>query len=98
MGTHPESGGPHAGPFDSLRCMGTNDVPMSEFWAKSWRHRVKDEERFFVKQPASVAHTYGRRLVAAEAFTTQGPHWQETLWDNLKPSFDRAACEGVPSW
>ena len=95
ISTHLESGGPHAGPFDSLRCLGTNDVPMSEFWAESWTHRVTDEDRFFVKQPASVAHTYGRRLVAAESFTTQGPNWQATIWDNLKPSFDRAACEGL---
>jgi len=92
---HPESGGPHAVPIDSLRCLGVNDAPMSEFWARSWRHRVTDENRFFVKQPASAAHTYGRRLVLAEGFTTIGPHWQETLWDNLKPSFDRAACEGL---
>ena len=48
-----------------------------------------------MKQPASAAHTYGRRIVAAEGFTTIGPHWQETLWDNLKPSFDQAACEGL---
>jgi hypothetical protein len=56
---------------------------------------VGDSNRFFVKQPASAAHTYGRRFVAAEGFTTIGPHWQETLWDNLKPSFDQAACEGL---
>jgi hypothetical protein len=92
---HPESGGPHAVPVDSLRCLGMNDAPMSEFWARSWRHRVKDEDRFFVKQPASAAHTYGKKLVLAEGFTTIGPHWQETLWDNLKPSFNRAACEGL---
>jgi hypothetical protein len=92
---HPESGGPHAVPIDAQRCLGFNDVPMSEFWAWSWRHRVGDSNRFFVKQPASAAHTYGRRLVAAEGFTTIGPHWQETLWDNLKPSFDHALCEGL---
>ncbi|MBP8260610.1 MAG: glycoside hydrolase [Verrucomicrobia bacterium] len=92
---HPESGGPHAVPIDAQRCLGWNDVPMSEFWAWSWRHRVGEANRFFVKQPASAAHTYGRRLVAAEGFTTIGPHWQETLWDNLKPSFDQAACEGL---
>jgi hypothetical protein len=91
---HPESGGPHASPIDAQRCLGYNDVPMSEFWAWSWRHRVGDSNRFFVKQPASAAHTSGRRLVAAEGFTTIGPHWQETLWDNLKPSFDQALCEG----
>jgi hypothetical protein len=92
---HPESGGPHAVPIDAQRCLGQNDVPMSEFWAWSWRHRVGDTNRFFVKQPASAAHTHGRRLVAAEGFTTIGPHGQETLWDNLKPAFDRAACEGL---
>ena len=91
---HPESGGPHAVPVDAQRCLGYNDVPMSEFWAWSWRHRVGDSNRFFVKQPASAAHVYGRKIVAAEGFTTIGPHWQETIWDNLKPSFDQAACEG----
>jgi hypothetical protein len=33
--------------------------------------------------------------VLAEGFTTIGPHWQETIWDNLKPSFDKAVCEGL---
>ena len=92
---HPESGGPHAVPIDAQRCLGFDDAPMSEFWAWSWRHRIGDANRYFVKQPASAAHTYGRRLVLAEGFTTIGPHWQETLWDNLKPSFDHALCEGL---
>ena len=92
---HPESGGPHAVPIDAQQCLGQDDMPMSEFWAESWRHRIGDMNRFFVKQPASAAHTYGHRFVAAEGFTTIGPHWQETLWDNLKPSFDRACCEGL---
>jgi hypothetical protein len=92
---HPESGGPHAVPIDAQQCLGFNDAPMSEFWAWSWRHRIGDENRFFVKQPASAAHTYGHKLVLAEGFTTIGPHWQETLWDNLKPSFDHACAEGL---
>jgi len=92
---HPESGGPHAVPIDAQQCLGFSDAPMSEFWAWSWRHRVGDTNRFFVKQPASAAHAYGRKLVLAEGFTTIGPHWQETLWDNLKPSFDHALCEGL---
>lgn len=95
LSIHPESGGPHAVPIDSLRCLGINDVPMSEFWAKSWRHRTADKDRFFVKQPASAAHVYGHRIVAAEGFTTIGPHWQEVPSNNLKPSFDRALCEGL---
>lgn len=92
---HPESGGPHAVPIDAQQCLGFNDAPMSEFWAWSWRHRMGDENRFFVKQPASAAHAYGRKLVLAEGFTTIGPHWQETIWDNLKPSFDHALTEGL---
>ena len=95
MGIHPESGGPHFTPIDAQRSLGFNDVPMSEFWAASDQHRVLDIARFFVKQPASAAHTYGRRYVAAEGFTTIGPHWQETLWDNLKPAFDLACTEGL---
>ena len=85
---HPESGGPHAVPIDAQQCLGFNDAPMSEFWAWSWTHRIGDENRFFVKQPASAAHAYGHKLVLAEGFTTIGPHWQETIWDNLRPSFD----------
>ena len=92
---HPESGGPHAVPIDAQQCLGFNDAPMSEFWAQSWKHRSGDANRFFVKQPASAAHTYGHKLVLAEGFTTIGPHWQETIWDNLKPSFDEALCEGL---
>jgi hypothetical protein len=92
---HPESGGPHAVPIDAQQCLGMDDAPMSEFWAWSWTHRVGDANRFFVKQPASAAHTYGHKLVLAEGFTTIGPHWQETLWDNLKPAFDHACTEGL---
>jgi hypothetical protein len=92
---HPESGGPHAVPIDAQRDLGWDDVPMSEFWAWSWEHRIGDESRFFVKQPASAAHTCGHIITQAEGFTTIGPNWQEHIWDNLKPSFDKALCEGM---
>jgi hypothetical protein len=92
---HPESGGPHAVPIDAQRDLGWDDVPMSEFWAWSWEHRIGDENRFFVKQPASAAHTYGHIITQDEGFTTIGPNWQERLCDNLKPSFDKALCEGM---
>lgn len=95
MQIHPESGGPHFTPIDAQRTLGLNDVPISEFWAKSPTHRRTEQVRFFVKQPASAGHIYGHRLVAAEGLTTIGPHWQERLWDNLKPSFDQALTEGL---
>ncbi len=93
LGIHPESGGPHAAPIDALRNLGLNDLPMGEFWAPSPTHRVKLEERFFVKQTSSAAHVYGRRISLAEAFTSIGPQWEEDP-RRLKSTFDRAACEG----
>ena len=92
---HPESGGPHFTPIDALQCLAINNVPKGEFWAEATTHRTTDEARFFVKQPASAAHTAGHRLVAAEGFTNVGLHWQERLWENLKPSFDQACIEGL---
>ncbi|MEN6426471.1 MAG: glycosyl hydrolase [Phycisphaerales bacterium] len=94
LGIHPESGGPHAGPFDGLKCLSHNTIAMSEFWAPS-PHRPKPEQRFFVKQAASVAHTSGRQIVGAEAFTSIGPHWNDVLWSSQKPSFDHEACSGL---
>ncbi|MGL5017976.1 MAG: glycosyl hydrolase [Luteolibacter sp.] len=93
IGIHPESGGPHAGPMDALRNLGISDVPMGEFWSTSPRHRVQDFQRFYVKQTTSAAHTYGRRVSLAEAFTNIGRHWQHDP-RSLKATFDRAACEG----
>jgi hypothetical protein len=93
LGIHPESGGPHAGPMDALLNLGISDVPMGEFWSTSPRHRVRDDQRFFVKQTTSAAHVYGRRVSLAEAFTNIGRHWQHDP-RSLKATFDRAACEG----
>jgi hypothetical protein len=94
MGIHPESGGPHAGPFDAIKCLGRNDMMMGEFWAPS-PHRPRPEQRFFVKQSSSAAHIYGKKLVGAESFTTIGPHWDDVLWKALKPSFDHEICSGL---
>jgi hypothetical protein len=93
LGIHPESGGPHAAPIDALMNLGLSDVPMGEFWAPSPTHRIKPEQRFFVKQTSSAAHVYGLRLSLAEAFTSIGPQWEEDP-RSLKATFDRAACEG----
>ncbi|MDR0706243.1 MAG: discoidin domain-containing protein [Planctomycetaceae bacterium] len=95
IGIHPESGGPHGAPIDSLQLLGISDIPMSEFWSWSPRHRIGDANRFFTKQPASAAHTHSHKLIAAEGFTNIGMHWQESFSHNLKPSFDQAVCEGM---
>lgn len=90
----PESGGPHAGPLDAIKNLGRSDIVMGEFWAPS-PHRPQPVNRFFVKQAAAAAHIYGKRLVAAEAFTTIGPHWDDVLWKSQKPSMDHELCSGL---
>ena len=95
LGIHPESGGPHGAPIDALETLGVSAFPQTEFWARSATHRTRDEERFFVKEGSSAAHTYGKTLIGAEGMTSIGPQWEESIWGNLKPTFDQAACEGL---
>lgn len=94
MVTHPECSGPHASPLDGLKNYGRGELMMSEFWSPS-AHRPKPDNRFFVKQASSAAHTYGKRLVGAEGFTTIGPHWNDVPWSQMKPSFDTELCAGL---
>ena len=91
----PNRAGPHGAPIDALETLGVSTFPQTEFWARSNTHRTRDEERFFVKEGSSAAHTYGKTLVAAEGMTSIGPQWEESIWDDLKPTFDQAACEGL---
>ena len=94
MGIQPESAGPHAGPLDGILNYSYSDIVMSEFWAPS-PHRPQPPNRFFVKQAASAAHIYGKRIVGAESFTTIGPHWNDLLWRSQKSSFDHEICSGL---
>ena len=94
MGIHPESGGPHSAPVDALKVMGISDFPQGEFWAVANTHRIKDDERLSVRQSASVAHTNGKRFVAAEGPTSIGPQWERSPKD-LKGNIDRVFCSGV---
>jgi hypothetical protein len=94
MVTHPECSGPHASPLDGLKNYGRSELMMSEFWSPS-PHRPEPDNRFFVKQASSAAHTYGKRLVGAEGFTTIGPHWNDVPWSQMKPSFDTELCAGL---
>ena len=94
IGIQPESAGPHAGPFDGLKNYSHSDIMMSEFWSPS-PHRSKNIDRFFVKQAASAAKIFNKKLVGAESFTTIGPHWNDTIWSNMKPSADHEFCAGL---
>ena len=94
MGVQAESGGPHGAPLDGLETFRHSAVPQSEFWSQN-PHRKYDTDRFFTKEAASAANIYGQRYVAQEGETSIGPHWSESLSDDLKPSFDMAITEGM---
>jgi hypothetical protein len=63
---------PYDGPFEGLLAGRSADIPMGEFWVGNM------EESNSCKLAASVAHTYGRRIVGAEAFTAEpsSGRWQ----------------------
>jgi len=78
------------GNFDNLQCGGKADIPMAEFWVGH------GSDIGNAKQAASVAHTYGRQYVGAEAFTA-GP--DQGGWRNhpytLKRLGDLMFCAGI---
>ena len=70
---------------DALKALGSADIPMGEFW---------NHERFWVvKEAASAAHIYGRRIVDAETLTGWRS-WQEGPAE-YKRRFDIALCAGL---
>jgi hypothetical protein len=90
-----EAGGPSwSGTLcmDALTNLGRCAMPQGEFW-QSW-HFVTNNQNQVGKQTASAAHTYGRPTASAEAFTSIGPQWEESP-ASLKPTADRAFCEGI---
>jgi len=70
---------------DALKALGSADIPMGEFW---------NHERFWVvKEAASAAHIYGRRIVDAETLTGWRS-WQDGPAE-YKRRFDIALCAGL---
>jgi hypothetical protein len=79
------------GPFDNLLYAASADVPMSEFW----RNEEEPADIDLGGMP-SAAHTGGKAIVAAEAFTSYpaSAKWQEHPFA-LKPLADAAFCAGI---
>ncbi len=80
---------PYDGPFECLLAGRDADIPMGEFW-------VGGGESSSCKLAASVAHTYGRRIVGAEAFTADPNtgRWQNHPY-SLKAIGDLMYCAGI---
>jgi hypothetical protein len=93
LGIEAEAGGPgppvHQVPVDALKALGSIDEMRGEFWP----FRPDRSQIWVVKETACAAHIYGRKRVHMEAFTGFR-HWQDGPSD-LKPSADRAFCEGM---
>ena len=89
-----EAGGvctPKVMALDALKNLGRCAIPMGEFWQDgAW---VESNQNKNGKQTASAAHLYGKRIAAAEAFTSF-VHWVDSP-RTLKPTADRAFCEGL---
>ncbi|WP_343701038.1 glycosyl hydrolase [Chitinophaga sp.] len=80
---------PYTAPFDPVRMAGRVQVPMCEFW-------VSTERMHTARWAASAANTYGRKEVAAEAYTGR---WNDGNWKMdpyaIKRVGDLAFCNGV---
>ncbi|HTL56949.1 MAG TPA: glycosyl hydrolase [Candidatus Limnocylindrales bacterium] len=79
------------GPFDDLLYGGRADVPMAEFWLE-----LRDYSDFECRAMPSAAHTYGKPIIAAEAYSSYPTvaKWQNHPF-SLKPLGDCAFCEGI---
>jgi alpha-L-rhamnosidase/Glycosyl hydrolase 2 galactose-binding domain-like len=81
-------------PYDSTPCddmtyCSAADVPMCEFWSEPYN------TTFSCDEAASVAHIYGKRIVAAEAFTAATKMPWKYHPGNMKKLGDWAFCQGV---
>lgn len=77
-------------PAGDLYLFRAADVPMCEFWAKGYGF----ETTFSVIEAASSAHTTGRSIVGAEAFTTSNDRWRQHP-GLMKRQADWAFCLGA---
>ncbi len=86
-----ESGGPGSEDFyrptKALKALGSLNVARGEFWFKMAFPYGN------VKEVSSAVHTYGKKIVDAEAFTS-GRQWQDGPFD-YKLLGDLKLCEGM---
>ena len=66
------------------------DVPMCEFWSKG----MGFDATYSCLEAVSIAHTMGRSVVGAEAFTASGEYWKQYP-GSMKAQGDWALCFGI---
>ena len=77
-------------PVSEMTYAGQADEPMAEFW--SW---WKFGSAYSCTEMASAAHTYGRTIIGAEAFTATDKEKWLGHPGNIKDLGDWAFCEGI---
>lgn len=80
---------------DGIQAKGRVDVPMGEYWFYPEGGEPKPDHIADVREAASAAHLYGRRIVAAEALTTMGEAPWATGPAQLRRIVDRFFAEGI---
>ena len=76
-------------PCDDMSYGARADVPMCEFWSDQF------DTTFSCAEASSIAHVYGKRIVAAEAFTAGSQNAWRFHPATMKALGDWAFCEGV---
>ena len=78
-------------PTSDMVLGGVADVPMCEFWSQGFGF----DSTFSCVEAASVAHTHGRPIVAAEAFTAGSSEAWQLYPAAMKNQGDWALCAGI---
>ena len=82
-------------PVDETTYAGQADEPMAEFWAWPCGGFPRVYTANSCPGTTSAAHTYGRRIVNAEAFTSSDAEKWQSHPGNIKVLGDWAFCEGI---
>ncbi len=96
VGLYAEAIGPFAHTTaDALLSKGFLDIPMAEFWVPPPGRKDAYYHCTDLWEAASAAHIYGKKLAAAESFTTNAtaPVWASPYY--MKPIGDRAMSFGI---
>ena len=82
-------------PVDETSYAGQADEPMAEFWAWPCGGYPRVYTANSCPGTTSAAHTYGRRIVNAEAFTSSDAEKWQSYPGSIKVLGDWAFCEGI---
>ncbi|MDR2170431.1 MAG: hypothetical protein LBP59_09850 [Planctomycetaceae bacterium] len=82
-------------PYDMTPCCDMSlgavaDVPMCEFWSAGYGFNTV----FSCLEATSIAHTHGKTVVGAEAFTSNNDAWRQNP-KSMKSQGDWAFCIGI---